>query len=72
MEINEVLSSNEIAFLKRHILNVAYDKELTLDEFDDFYSKVEDLYVLRGFDANYDLNDIGKVAEPIIDKLAEY
>lgn len=72
MIINEVLNTEEINFLKKHISNVNYNRELTSDEFEDFYSKVEDLYTLQGFDESYDLNDIGKAAEPIIDKLAKY
>ena len=72
MKINEALNDNEINFLKNHISNVDYSRGLTSDEFEDFYSKVEDLYTLQGFDEKYGLNDIGKVTEPIMDKLAKY
>jgi len=72
MKIKDALNENDISFLKNHISNMILDHDLTDDEFEDFYSKVEDLYTLQGFGSNYNLNEIGKMAEPIIDKISKY
>ncbi len=59
---------------KRFIERLGFDPEMDYDDHENhmkLYDAVEPLYIKRGFDANYELNEVGAICESILDILAD-
>ena len=64
-------SKEQIIFLQT--LNFAFDikGDITNDQYFEIDERVSDLLLAKGFNANYDVNELGMLCEDIMDVLAQ-
>lgn len=62
-------NSEEKAFIRKHIPNINFERELSDDDYVEIEDKIGDILVEEEFDSPEILSDKGKMAESILKKL---
>ena len=60
------ISEQDAAYVREHLEDA--DRLMRKENFDELLDVLDD-FILDGFDQNYDLNDIGRQAERIYDRI---
>lgn len=64
-----LFSNAQIDFMNDNGIDIDFEKELSDDDYIEIEEKIADKLQIHGFDKDYNVTEIGKMCESILDKL---